>query len=94
MQPQGCRVPQGLDDPPRFLLWSADLDFIVLVFVFCGAFVNYVTAGSILGFVAAFAWHRLSAVEGRGFAAAILFWPTGLKSFVRTPRSHLRNFVG
>lgn len=91
---EGCRVASGLDDPPRFLLWSADLVCIVLVFVFCGALVNYMMSGTVLGFLAAFAWHRLSATEGQGFALAVVYWTTGLATFVRTPKSHLRHFVG
>ncbi|MFR4149386.1 MAG: type IV conjugative transfer system protein TraL [Sutterella wadsworthensis] len=47
--PEGVRVPTGLDDPPRFLFFDADLVAVVLTVTYLGAVLDHIGAGVFLG---------------------------------------------
>ena len=94
MGPSGTRVPNGLDDLPRFLLWSVDVGLVTIVVAFCGALVNQTLVGALLGVAAGWGWHRLSHAHGHGVGTALLYWHVGLVSFRRTPPSARRSLIG
>lgn len=92
--PAGIRVPHGLDDPPRFLLWSADLVFIALVVLFIGALLERTVAGAAAGPVCAFFWHRLTAARGKHCGLALSYWHLNLSPVRRLWPSSCRRFIG
>lgn len=91
--PEGVRVPAGLDDPPRFLLFDADLVAVALVATYLGAMFNHIGLGTLLGAVSAYAWHKVLGLHGRGYGAALAYWHLGASSFMRTPPSAGRHYV-
>lgn len=52
--PEGVRVPTGLDDPPRFLFFDADLVAVVLTVTYLGAVLDHSGAGVFLGALSAY----------------------------------------
>ena len=91
--PEGVRVPTGLDDPPRFLFFDADLVAVVLTVTYLGAVLDHIGAGVFLGALSAYGWHKVSGLHGRGYGAALAYWHLGASSFGRTPPSSARHFV-
>ena len=85
--PEGVRVPTGLDDPPRFLFFDADLVAVVLTVTYLGAVLDHIGAGVFLGALSAYGWHKVSGLHGRGYGAALAYWHLGASSFGRTPPS-------
>ena len=81
--PEGVRVPTGLDDPPRFLFFDADLVAVVLTVTYLGAVLDHIGAGVFLGALSAYGWHKVSGLHGH----------LGASSFGRTPPSSARHFV-
>lgn len=72
--PEGVRVPTGLDDPPRFLFFDADLVAVVLTVTYLGAVLDHIGAGVFLGALSAYGWHKVSGLHG---AATAQRSPTG-----------------
>ena len=93
--PEGVRVPTGLDDPPRFLFFDADLVAVVLTVTYLGAvrLPAHDRRRQFLGALSAYGWHKVSGLHGRGYGAALAYWHLGASSFGRTPPSSARHFV-
>lgn len=91
--PEGVRVPAGLDDPPRFLFFDADIVAVALTATYLGAMFGQAKVGLLLGAVSAYAWHKVLGLHGRGYGAALAYWHLGASSFRRTPPSAGRHFV-
>ncbi len=83
--PEGVRVPTGLDDPPRFLFFDADLVAVVLTVTYLGAVLDHIGAGVFLGALSAYGWHKVSGLHGRGYGAALAYW-----HFMNSLRSRLK----
>ena len=92
--PQGITVPHGLDDPPRFLLWSADVVFVALTVLFMFALVGATVGGVISGILSGFAWQRLVSARGRHYGIALCMWHLNLSPFKRIWPSFYRRFIG
>lgn len=92
--PSGIKVPHGLDDPPRFLLWSMDLVFIAFTVLFIGALLEMTILGAVCGVVCAFIWHRLTAARGRHYGLALSYWHLNLSPLRRLWPSCCRKFSG
>lgn len=92
--PAGIRVPQGLDDPPRFLIWSADLVFVALTVLFIGALLECTVLGALTGLVCAFVWHRITAARGRHYGLALAYWHLNISPVRRLWPSSCRRFIG
>jgi conjugal transfer pilus assembly protein TraL len=88
-------VPHGLDDPPKFLFWDADVAFIAVVGLVFGFWTQQVLVFSVLGFYAAYKFQKLKSGRHRAFGLHSLYWHLPIRfGMKRTPASAVREFIG
>ena len=90
------RIPQTLDEPIKFMLWTIDelaaflAPFLILMLVF-----NSPVWGMITGSAALFGIKKIKGEQGHYFMYHLVYWhaPLCLK-LKATPSSYWREFIG
>ena len=90
----GTKLIYDLDEPPRFLLVPFDVFLVFVTVLFGGALMGRLAVGCVLGIVAGWGWHQISARRGRHFGLALTYWYLGFSPLKRTPESAKRHFTG
>lgn len=89
-------IPQHLDEPLKFLLWTMDeiisfaLPFALLTFLY-----NQVLIGGAIGAALVYGLKKLKGEQGHYYLFNLIYWylPPLTKMKV-TPPSHLRELIG
>lgn len=93
----GYRIPQTLDEPIKFILWTLDelLGFLAPFLIFMFA-LNSPVWGMIVGAATLFAIKKMKGEQGHYFIVHWLYWhlPQGFIQLKVTPPSHWRELIG
>ena len=97
MDEQAYYVPRRLDAPAKMLWWEIDEFMTVLGGLALGLSTKsfLITAGVPIGGLMLLS--RLKAGGGPGYLKRLFYWHFGggqMLGFIRTPPSHIREFVG
>ena len=97
MNHSGYHIPQTLDEPFKFMLWTLDeLVLFLAPFLTLMLALNSPVWGMITGSVAVFAIKKMKGEQGHYFLYHWLYWhlPAGFLKFKTTPPSHCREWIG
>ena len=89
-------IPRTLDAPTRWLFWSIDEAFMILLPFGMGLILHYVVFGSIIGLSAFIIWRRVKGKNQMNLILYLVYWycPSGLLRLKKTPPSYNRVFLG
>lgn len=87
------KVPQKLDDPPKFFFWDQDVFLIATVFFGIGLFAKQIIVMSALGIFVTYSYSKLKSGKHPRFLLHMYYWflPTDRKA-KRIPQAYLREF--
>ena len=91
---QQLRVPQRLDDPPKFLFWDMDISLIVITAFGIGLFTHQLIVLTSIGLFIAYRYTKFKSGKHPYFMIHSFFWflPIKRKS-KRIPDSSVREFL-
>lgn len=95
MEDSTTAIPRTIDNMMKVLFWDFDVAFSFLIGLGLGIALGQLTVGAVAGGLAAWGFTAMRTGKARGFARHLVFWhlPIGM-GLVRTPPSHIREFLG
>ena len=96
MESEKFYIPQHLDAPPRFLLWTVDEAMSFIFPILLGVFLGSIWIGLCISYFSYRTWRRLKSSSVRGFSTRLIYWyyPSRLLDLKSTPDSAIRTFLG
>lgn len=89
-------IPQYLDEPFKFMLWTLDelmalfIPFLTLMFLF-----NSPITGLVIGGLLLFGLKKIKGEQGHFFIHNLMYWYLpSLVRFKQTPPSYIRQWIG
>lgn len=71
---QELKLPRTLDDPPQFLLWSADEIIPIILAILFGIMTDHFFAFLLVGFVMWRVMRRFKESRPEGYMLHLLYW--------------------
>ena len=88
-------LPKRLDDAPRFLLWSIDEAFSILIPLFFGMVMGLGILTPILAFLSGYCWKKVKGSGGSNLLKAIIYWyyPRSILGLKSAPDSSIKKYI-
>ncbi len=95
MKAEATKIPRRLDDPLKFLLWDADVVGILFFAMGIGIITGFVVSMLIIGIGLTYGWSKFKSGKHKWFMLHGIYWILGMDlGAKRTPKSHVREFLG